>query len=164
MSWSAALVLAFVGPMDDLKINVAPAQQNCFASYTQAWHAAHDARRPMLVILNPPQQDAGISEETLKADDALQPLLDEYVVAVIDTGTEHGKVVHELFDSAPLPRVVVIDKEQKYQIYRTSQKLSNGRLAKVLSDYKDGTAARPVLNWSQPASSNCPSCQRGWTF
>lgn len=166
MSWSAALVLAFVGPMDSVKdVNLAPAQST-FASYTQAWHAAHDAKRPMLVILNPPadQSAQAISEETLRGDESLQPLLDDYVLAVIDTGTEHGKQVHELFGSAPLPRVVVIDKEQKYQVFRTSQKLSNGRLAKVLSDHKEGRASRPVLNWGQPANSNCTSCQRGWTF
>lgn len=167
MYWSAVLVLAMAGPTEGInEVAYAPAQET-FHSYNDAWNAAQKAERPLLVILNPPAKtdaDQGISETSIREDQQLKPLLDEYVVAVIDTGTDHGKTVHKLFDSAPLPRVVVIDKQQKYQIYRTSEKMSNDKLAKVLDQHKDGELAKPVLNWVQPSNSNCPSCQRRWTY
>jgi len=45
------------------------------------------------------------------------------VVAVIDTSTEKGERVWKQFGSAPLPRVSVIDKNQKLQIHRASAPL-----------------------------------------
>lgn len=167
MHWSAILVLAMTGPQLSMDVAHEVSVTNSFTSYTDAWHAAHDAERPMLVILNPAEGE-GITEDELRQDEKLQPLLDNYVVAVVDTGTDHGKKVHELFDSPALPRVVVIDKEQKKQIYRTSAKLSHDRLADVLDEHKEGTVkiSQPVLRYTPPTSaySNCPSCQRRWTF
>ncbi|WP_437201955.1 hypothetical protein [Planctomicrobium sp. SH664] len=161
MSWSAILLAMVAGPVD--VATVSTSSPSAYSSYTQAWHAAHDAERPMLVILNPADAQKGISTEELVGDEKLQPVLQDYVVAVIDTTTDHGKQVHELFGNAPLPRVVVIDKNQKKQIYRTSEKLSSERLAKVLDQHKSGEIAKPVLNLG-PVNSGCPSCQRRMSF
>lgn len=159
MHWSAILVLALTGPTE-IQDAVHVAGPATYASYTQAWDAAHDAERPLLVILNP-AGDGAINDQELRADSQLQPLLDEYVVAVIDTTTDHGKKVHELFGSAPLPRVVVIDKQQKKQLYQSSNSLSHDQLASVLEKHKTGVFAPPVLQWTaKPANSGCTSCQK----
>ena len=166
MHWTAMIALALAGSFPTTDVAYKAEGTSAFASYTDAWHAAHDAERPMLVILNPGAESGKptITEEELRADASIDPLLSNYVVAVIDTTTEHGKKVHELFGSAPLPRVVVIDKEQKKQIFRASGNVSSDRLVKVLEEHKDGEIAQPVIRWAQPVNSNCPNCQRRYTF
>ena len=90
--------------------------QTTYDSYTKAYWAANEVHRPMLVILNPSgeqaAQSAPISLEQLQQDENTRTALENYVVAVIDTGTAHGQVVHDLFGSPQLPRVVVIDERQ----------------------------------------------------
>ena len=79
-------------------------------------------------------------------------------MAVIDTTTDQGKVIHELFQSPALPHVVVIDKNQKQQIFRTSQKLSNEELANVLEDHKEGVVkvSAPKVTTSAFCSTHSP--------
>ena len=171
MHWSTMLLVACAIGDGDLT-QWTRTSTGMFESYTQAWHAAHEAERPMLVILNPAADESGdpIAVEDLKADERVSKLLDDCVVAVIDTGTDHGKKVHELFDNSPLPRVVVIDKEQKWQLYRTSGTVSNSRLAGALQQARDGETAAPTtvrqVEWarSYTAPSSCPNCQRGWRY
>lgn len=164
MHWSAALVLCLAGSIptvDTVEVATTTNSQN-YSSYTQAWNAAHEAERPMLVILNPAEGTNAINADSLRNDEKLQPLLNDYVVAVIDTTTDHGKQVYELFESPALPRVVVIDKNQKKQLYRTSAKLNSDAMATVLKDHKDGlvkVSTSRIVNIAQPAG-YCPSCQQ----
>lgn len=137
-----------------------------FDSYTRAYHAAADAHRPLLVVLNPPADQvstgAAIDVDALRRDAEMAGLLGEYVVAEIDTGTEHGRKVHELFGSKALPRIVVIDADQKWQVYRTSAQLEKPALKSVLERYRNGGAVAPV-QWATQQSfspSYCPNCQR----
>jgi hypothetical protein len=136
-----------------------------FQSYTQAWHAAADEHRPMLVVLNPPEGEvsagSAIDVAALRQDVEIAKVLGNYVVAAIDTGTEHGKKVHELFGSKALPRVVVIDANQKWQVYRTSERLEKGALKDVLETYR-ATGPSPA-QWAAQQSlvpGYCPNCQR----
>lgn len=128
-----------------------------FDSYTDAYYAAKESQKPLLVILNPSEDEDGkaITIDDVKKTAERRELLDNYVVAVIDTTTDHGKKVHELFDSPSLPRVSVIDKEQKWQIYRTSNKLQGYQWTEILQTYKDGKKERKVVRFNY-----CPSCQR----
>jgi hypothetical protein len=136
-----------------------------FQSYTQAWHAAADEHRPMLVVLNPPGDEvsagSAIDVEALRQDAEISKVLGNYVVAEIDTGTEHGKKVHELFGSKALPRIVVIDANQKWQVYRTSERLENGALKNVLATYR--AAGSAPVQWATQQTlvpGYCPNCQR----
>ncbi len=169
MYWSAVLVLALTGPNDQL-MNVAHTPSKAsFESYTQAWNAAKQAELPMLVILNAPAETtaaAAVTEEKLAQDATIQPLLGNYVVAVIDTSSAHGAEVHKLFGNKTLPQVVVIDKQQKKQIYQSND-VSNGSIARAMGQYKSGIYTPPVyttptLNWMPPAE--CKSCQRNFQF
>jgi hypothetical protein len=164
MHWSAILLMAVAGPNSGMEV-AHTAASDTYSSYTQAWHAAHDAERPMLVILNPAagQGKKSIVPDQLFSDKSIQPLLNEYVVAVIDTGTEHGKKVHELFGNAPLPRVVVIDKEQKEQVFVTSGDVSAPQLAHVLDEHKDDVPSASQIKAQIPAGS-CPNCQRRFVY
>jgi hypothetical protein len=162
---SPALVLVLSGLLGGMNSDSAG---QTFESYTKAYHAAADVKRPLLVILNPPTEQvaagSAISVEKLREDTEINELLDSYVVAEIDTGTEHGKKVHELFGNKPLPRVVVIDNSQKLQIYRTSDHLENTKLKEVLETYQDGQATNVTssLNWARQYTQPgyCPNCRR----
>jgi len=161
---SPALVLILGGFLGGLNTDSAG---RTFESYTKAYHAAADVKRPMLVILNPPAEqvaaDNAISIGKLREDAEINKLLDSYVVAEIDTGTEHGKKVHELFGSKPLPRLVVIDNTQKLQIYRSSDHLEPNKIKEVLEAYQDGTStATSSLNAARQivTPGYCPNCRR----
>lgn len=173
MYWSVTLVMAAT-----LGAGVPEAAQE-FDSYSQAYWTANEIHRPMLVILNPAgQSDAARTLESLKADEKGREVLSNYVVAVIDTGTDHGQKVYELFGKPALPRTVVIDERQEKQVFRTSDTLQPATLTAVLEQYRDGvpqtvTAGRPIsgavisqpviqgsLNYYQQGVGNCPNCRK----
>lgn len=118
-----------------------------FDSYTKAYEQAGKLSQPMLVILNP----AKGAENCVNVEEmALDSALTGYVVAEIDTTTDHGKKVHELFKSPSLPHVVVIDNNQQKQIYKTSRSLSSDELSNILATYRNGapqtvTAGKPII-------------------
>lgn len=169
MHWNALILAAVIGAPAAAE-PVFRSSDTQFDNYTQAWHAAKGRQRPMLVILNPPSNDSlapVIDGDKLLTDEQLGPLLDSYVVTVVDTGTEHGKKVNELFGSKPLPRIVVIDNQQKTQVFGTSDRISEEHLAEVLEHYRSGDTTPVNFEWARsvlPASNptNCPSCQQTW--
>ena len=110
-------------------------------SYTAAYKKAGETHQPMLVVLN--GADARVDVEELAEDRMFASAAENYVVAQIDTDTAHGRKVRELFNNPSLPAVVVIDDEQKKQLFRTSRQMSAPELASVLNEYKDGPPAGP---------------------
>jgi len=151
-----------------------PASHQEFDSYSKAYWTASEMHRPMLVILNP-SADSGeaVDLESVKQNEMSREVLDDYVVAVVDTSTEHGQKVYELFGKPTLPRTVVIDERQEKQIFQTSDTLRPETLTAVLEQYRDGapktvTAARPItqpviqgsLNYYQSGAGSCPNCRK----
>jgi len=128
-----------------------------YDSYTHAYHAAQRTKRPMLVILNPGKnsQVSLISMEDVQKTHERRELLQNYVVAVIDTTTPHGKKVYELFGSPQLPRVSIIDNQQAMQVYQTSAALYGQMWDQILTTFVNAT---PVTQ--MPAPSYCPYCQQ----
>ena len=164
MHWSVTLTMAAV-----LGAGAAPKTTE-FDSYTKAYWTANAEHRPLLVILTAPGETTEkLPLAQVKEDAAGRELLSDYVVAVIDTGTEHGQKVHELFGNPSLPRTVVIDERQEKQIFRTSDRLQPATLTSVLEQYRDGvpktvTVGRPVgdgsLNSFQQGTGSCPNCRK----
>jgi hypothetical protein len=164
MHWNIALTM-----MAALGAGVAP-ETTEFNSYTKAYWTANAEHRPLLVILTAPGEAAEeLPLAQVKQDADGREILSDYVVAVIDTGTEHGQIVHELFGSPTLPRTVVIDERQEKQIFRTSDRLQPATLTSVLEQYRDGvpktvTVGRPIgngsLNSFQQGVGNCPNCRK----
>ncbi|MBW3539269.1 MAG: hypothetical protein KY476_03290 [Planctomycetes bacterium] len=155
MHWSIAFaLLSAAAPTDTLP----QLPDNHFNSYTAAWKAARQHEQPLLVILNPPRdsEDDAIAVEDVRKTRQRRELLENYVVAVIDTGTRHGKLIDELFGSPDLPRVVVIDKRQKYQIFRSSEPMYGQLWTEILEKYEDGETPVAVRTFShsQPAYSS----------
>ncbi len=111
-----------------------------YDNYKDAWRAGRAQNLPVLVVLNPGADSdaAPVDVETLRQSRLRRSLLANYVLAVIDTSTPEGGVVHKLFQSPALPRVSVLDKQQKWQIYRTSDALSAEDWNLVLEKYRSG--------------------------
>lgn len=156
MHWSAFVLLTAGLTAPQLALE-SPAE---FDSYTRAYRAVGEVHKPMLLILNPPVSEVSTAEpitvEQLRADEKIGPLLDKYVVAVVDTGTEHGKEVHRRFGSVQLPYVAVIDEKLQKQVYRSTTPPTVVSLRTVVARYKAGVPATML------PPSNCPACQRNW--
>jgi hypothetical protein len=137
-----ALWAAFGGPADEATV---------YANYKEAYLAGKESHRPVLVIINPgtDSNDTQVEFASLRRSAHRRELLGDYVVAVIDASTPEGEKVHKLFGSPPLPRVSVIDNEQKWQIYRTSKSLSAEDWNLLLEKYRSGKSpavAKPPCN------------------
>jgi hypothetical protein len=83
-------------------------------------------------------------------------LLQNYVVAVIDTTTPHGQKVHALFGSPQLPMVSVIDNQQATQVYQTSASLYGQMWDQILTSFVNAAPAAPQM----PPANYCPYCQQ----
>ena len=129
-----------------------------YDSYKAAWQAGRDKNKPVLVIFNPGADSTapGVDLSQVRLASYRRDLLANYVVAVIDTSTPEGQATHKLFESPPLPRISVLDKQQKWQIYRTSKALSAEDWNLVLEKYQKGET--PVVK-AKPAY-DCPYCNR----
>jgi hypothetical protein len=116
-------------------------ESTVYDDYKQAWQAGRAQNLPVLVILNPANDDdesPTIDFDSLRRTGHRRDLLGKYVVAVIDASTPQGQAVRKLFGSPTLPRVSVLDRQQKWQVYRTSQSLSAEDWNIVLETYQKG--------------------------
>jgi hypothetical protein len=160
MNWSALLVLS---------AGIAAPQETVtsphFASYTQAYQAAGEAHKPMLVIINPAVEAVSTGEPVtlaqLQADPTIAPVLSHFVVAIVDAGTDHGQEVHRRFGSAALPFAAVIDERREKQIYRSAEPVSVADLQSVIPQYKDGAPVTHMTLRLTPPN-DCPNCRKKW--
>lgn len=158
MHWSTLILLSA-----GLAAPQATVETLQFDSYTRAYHAAGSVHKPLLVILNPPVTQVSTAEpitlDQLRADARINPLLDNYVVAVVDTGSDIGQEVHRRFGSVSLPFVAVIDERQEKQVYRSTQPPTIDTVVTVVEKYKAGAS---TVNLQAGAFSNCPNCRKKW--
>jgi len=125
-----------------------------FENYHRGLTTAKDAKKPLLIIINPGPQTDFVSLESVRKTRERRELLKKYVVVVIDATTPHGKIVHKAYSKPKLPHVVLLDKRQEYQIFTTSEKLYGQRWTEILTTYKNGNRVIP-----RRAVSNCPYCR-----
>ncbi|RPI88848.1 MAG: hypothetical protein EHM42_04050 [Planctomycetaceae bacterium] len=134
-------------------------ESTVYTDYREAWRAAQARNLPILVILNPGEEadEELVDLELLQRSQQRRELLSQYVVAVIDTSTPEGAKTHQRFASPQLPRVTVIDKLQKLQIYRAAAPRTAEDWNMVLVKYKAGLYIPPppraVVAYVAPA--NC---------
>ena len=123
-----------------------------YDNYKQAYQAGRVQNLPVLVILNPGDEaeSAPVDVDFLRRSSHRRKLLSSYVVAVIDASTPEGQKVRKLFDAPSLPRVSVLDRGQKWQIYRSSQSHSAEDWNLVLEQHQKGDP--PAL---RPAPAQC---------
>ncbi|MBS0264413.1 MAG: hypothetical protein JSS02_20930 [Planctomycetes bacterium] len=120
-------------------------ESTVYESYKQAWHVAHVQNRPVLVILNPGEdsEETPVDIEWLKRTKHRREILNDYVVCVIDTSTPEGKAVQKKFNATSLPKISVLDRQQKWQIYQSSKELSAEDWNMVLETHRKGNPPPP---------------------
>ncbi|MFM9965954.1 MAG: hypothetical protein ACKV2Q_32635 [Planctomycetaceae bacterium] len=109
-----------------------------FTNYTEAYREAQREKKPLLVILNPPEETVAVKVEDVRKTQQRRELLAKFVIVVIDTSTEHGETVNKLFNEKTLPHVSVIDRDQQWQVFRTSKKLQGEDWNRVLETFQNG--------------------------
>jgi hypothetical protein len=149
MTWTLFLLL-FPGVPDQSQLQLHGGEH--FANYHRAHKAAHDAAKPLLIIMNSGPQADFVSLERVRKTKERRELLKNYVVVVIDATSRHGKIVHHAYGEPKLPHVVVLDKRQQYQIFTTSEELYGDRWTTILKTYRNGEYVSPQR------LSYCPYC------
>lgn len=111
-----------------------------FTSYTLAYREAQRSKKPLLVVLNPGEEtsEVPVHLEDVRKTAQRRQLLERFVVVEVDTSTDHGKAVHQLFDNKPLPHVAVIERDQQWQVFRTSRKLQGEDWNRILQTFQNG--------------------------
>src|SRR5262245_27113261 len=120
-------------------------ESTVYDNYKQAWQAGRAQKLPVLVILNPGEesQSPAVDVDWLRRSRHRRDLLGNYVVVMIDASTPEGKAVHKQFGSAPLRRVSVLDRQQKWQVYRTSKSLTAEDWSLMLETHRKGDPPPP---------------------
>lgn len=111
-----------------------------FTSYTLAYREAQRSKKPLLVVLNPGEasSEVPVHLEDVRKTEQRRKLLERFVVVAVDTSTNHGQAVHKLFENKPLPHVAVIEREQQWQVFRTSRKLQGEDWNRILQTFQNG--------------------------
>lgn len=111
-----------------------------FTNYTLAYREAKRAKKPLLVVLNPGEESESVPVhlEDVRRTQQRRELLQRYVVVEVNASTSHGQTIHKLFENKPLPYVAVIDREQQWQVFRTSRKLQGDDWNRILQTFQNG--------------------------
>ena len=127
-----------------------------FQNYTAAYRAAQREKKPLLVILNPGRESdtVPVHLDDVRKTDQRRKLLDRYVLVEIDASTPHGETIHKLFDNKSLPHVAVIDRDQKWQVFRSNRTLQGNDWTRILETFQNGDSTASLNLDARPA---CPT-------
>ena len=127
-----------------------------FQNYTAAYRAAQREKKPLLVILNPGRDSdtVPVHLDDVRKTEQRRKLLDRYVLVEIDASTPHGETIHKLFDNKSLPHVAVIDRDQKWQVFRSNRTLQGNDWTRILETFQNGDSTASLNLDARPA---CPT-------
>lgn len=127
-----------------------------FQNYTAAYRAAQREKKPLLVILNPGRESdtVPVHLDDVRKTEQRRKLLDRYVLVEIDASTPHGETIHKLFDNKSLPHVAVIDRDQKWQVFRSNRTLQGNDWTRILETFQNGDSTASLNLDARPA---CPT-------
>ena len=137
MTWGLGSVLA---AMVAVASNSASISIDYFTQYADAYRTAQQKKKPMLVILNPSREldVPSYSLQAIRKTEHRRELLRKYVVVVVSADSQSGRNTQRLFRARQLPRVVVIDKDQGFQIFETVRSLQGEDWNRILETFQDG--------------------------
>lgn len=142
------------------------------SDYGQALAASQAESRPLLIVLdNPNDPQAAVSEEQLSAEGGQEELLNAYERCHVDVTTEYGKKVADAFKATQFPFAAIIDKTGSVVLCKKTGKISDQEWQKTLTTYQSGEKPLRVeqtsffrgsegINTSVVSPSYCPSCQK----
>ena len=157
MVYGLALVLLMepaIGLAPSTVVELKTPQQ--FQNYTAAYRAAQREKKPLLVILNPGRESdtVPVHLDDVRKTEQRRKLLDRYVLVEIDASTPHGETIHKLFDNKSLPHVAVIDRDQKWQVFRSNRTLQGNDWTRILETFQNGDSTASLNLDARPT---CPT-------
>lgn len=140
--------------------------------YGKALAATRADSRPLLIVLDDPSDpNAAVSEDQLQPAGEQKELLASYERCHVDISTEYGKRVADAFKAKEFPFAAIIDKTGSVVLHKTAGKISDAEWEKTLATYQAGERSSTIshatfyrgemgVNTSVVSPSYCPSCQR----
>jgi hypothetical protein len=153
--------------------------------YASAKNEAAAAQRPLLVVLENPDDPAGRLNTDQIAGDATQvQLLEHYQLCRMDVTTDYGQRVAAAFGAKQFPFTAITDKSARYIMFRSAGPMSteqwkqtlasrkNGQITRTTADVQRVEASKVITSWPSPvatpmsmpmtqfysAPSGCPNC------
>lgn len=123
------------------------------SDYATALEQTRSDDRPLLMVIDQPgQQDASLSQEVLNsnADGALA----DYDLCHVDASTEYGAKVAKAFGTTSYPYIAFIDKSGKKILHSESGKLDTAKWNELVGKYRAGnlparvSVSKPVVTTS----------------
>lgn len=140
------------------------------SDYGKALEASRADSRPLLIVLDKPNDpQAAAEEDQLTAEGEQEELLGAYECCHVDVTTEYGKKVADAFKAEEFPFAAIIDKTGSVVLHKTAGKVSDAEWQETLATYKAGERQTKALQTSfyrgevsssVQSPSYCPSCQR----
>ena len=106
--------------------------------YSQALATAQADRKPLLVVIDNPDQPQQTLRQVSHAKADSSALLENYHLCRIDASTEYGRQVADSFGVKSYPYTVITDRSAKKIIYRKGGEFSDAQWATTLADYRRG--------------------------
>ncbi len=109
------------------------------SNYTKALAATRKNERPLLVVLDKPNQPKqALKEEQLDVKGEQGELLESYQLCHIDASTKHGKKVASAFHATEFPFTAIIDKKGEFVLTKKTGQLTGKQWEKTLTKFQDG--------------------------
>lgn len=153
----------------------APAEAPQWESdYGKALEQVRADDKPLLVVVEKPGQAVDEALMETESDGALQ----KYDLCRVDASTEYGQKVADAFKAKSFPYVAFIDKTGSVVLHSHQGKITESTWNSSLTKYQAGVKPHVVMkaevesypvqyesspvHYTQPSSSYCPSCQKGF--
>jgi hypothetical protein len=109
------------------------------ADYGKALAATRDQERPLLVVLDVPDDPkSALEAEQLKTKGKQGKLLSAYELCHVDVSTKYGKKVAEAFRAKDFPFTAIIDRTGSIVLAKQSGPISNDEWLETLAKYQEG--------------------------
>lgn len=115
------------------------------SDYGVALEETRDSAKPLLVLIDKPEDPAeGSQEPVLRPDSGLSEVLSEYTLCYVDANTEYGQRVAEVFKTQSYPFTAVIDRQGKKIVEKWTGTLDAQQWNEALED-PDQPNANPFI-------------------
>jgi hypothetical protein len=134
----------FASLMMAAAVSGAAPEQTWHDDYAVALREARAAQRPLLIVLEHPEQTSQrVGPANYRAASSDRDLLANYELCRIDVSTEYGKSIAAVFKATEFPYTAITDRPVKLLIYRRSGRLSGEEWTATLAAYRFGEVAPP---------------------
>lgn len=119
------------------------------ADYGKALAATRDEERPLLVVLDVPDDPKeALEAEQLESKGEQGKLLGSYELCHVDVSTKYGKKVAEAFRAKEFPFTAIIDRTGSFVLAKQSGPISSEEWLETLARYREGERSSATFTTS----------------